>query len=192
VYLPGVAGHRAAVVARLRAVQYGRAGGQRDCLGGGDDDGPGRRVEPLGRQHHHVGHRLAVSWGAFTVHMRGTPLCSAIQFASVADPGCLSWIQISSVLDPGSASKNLCVLTQKNGFQPLGNMIPDPDPDFLPIPGPGSEKHQIPDPDLQHCSSHSCRHPVRNPTTGNLLLHINLNVYMRNKLKAETMRTRGL
>jgi hypothetical protein len=34
--------------------------------------------------------------------------------------------------------------------------IPDPDPEFLPIPDPGSrglERHRIPDPDSQHCLS---------------------------------------
>jgi hypothetical protein len=48
---------------------------------------------------------------------------------------------------PGSVSKNASILTQKRGFQALGNMIRDvhpcsgsldPDPDFLVIPDPGS------------------------------------------------------
>ncbi len=30
-----------------------------------------------------------------------------------------------------------------------GFYIPDPDPDILPIPDPGVQKHRIPDP--QHC-----------------------------------------
>jgi hypothetical protein len=29
--------------------------------------------------------------------------------------------------------------------------IPEPDPDFIPIPDPGSKRHWIPDPDPQHC-----------------------------------------
>jgi hypothetical protein len=34
-----------------------------------------------------------------------------------------SRIQIVSIPNPGSASKNKSILTQKNGFQALGNMI---------------------------------------------------------------------
>ncbi len=62
-----------------------------------------------------------------------------------------SRIRTVSIPDPGSASKNLSILTQKkkNGFKALENMIRvvhpgswirilDPDPDFLPIPDPGS------------------------------------------------------
>jgi hypothetical protein len=47
-----------------------------------------------------------------------------------------------SIPDPGSASKNLSILTQKIVSQlpeiKFGLFIPDPDPDFLPIPDPGS------------------------------------------------------
>jgi hypothetical protein len=60
---------------------------------------------------------------------------SRIRIFSIPDPG--FWIQIflswipdpgseffpSGVLDPGSASKNLSILTQKNGFSALRNMI---------------------------------------------------------------------
>jgi hypothetical protein len=54
-----------------------------------------------------------------------------------------------SIPDPGYVSKNLIILTQKNGFQALGNMIrvvhiSDPDTDFLPIPDPRVKK--APDP----------------------------------------------
>ncbi len=67
-----------------------------------------------------------------------------------------SRILICSIPDPGSASKILSILTQKmvssrskiwSGF-----FISDPDPDFIPIPDPGSrgsKRHRIPDP--QHC-----------------------------------------
>ena len=76
---------------------------------------------------------------------------------SVADPWCLSRIpdptffhpgsriRTDSIPDPGSSSKNLSVLTQKNCFQALGNMIRvvhpgsrPPDSVFLLIPDPGS------------------------------------------------------
>ncbi len=47
-----------------------------------------------------------------------------------------------SISDPGSASKNLSILTQKIvsklSERWSGLFIPDPDPDFLPIPDPGS------------------------------------------------------
>ncbi len=36
--------------------------------------------------------------------------------SSVADPGWLSRIRLFSIPDPGSASKNLSILTQTNGF----------------------------------------------------------------------------
>ncbi len=61
---------------------------------------------------------------------------------------------------PDSASKNLSILTKKIVSKLLkiwsGLFIPDPDPNFLPIPVPrsriqGSERHRIPDPDPQHC-----------------------------------------
>ncbi len=69
--------------------------------------------------------------------------------SSVADPGCLSRIRILSIPDsgseffyPGSASKNLSILTQEIVSQRSEiwsrPFIPDPDPDFLPIPDPGS------------------------------------------------------
>ncbi len=66
---------------------------------------------------------------------------------SVADPGCLSQILIFYIPDPnffhpGSASKNLSILIQEKNGSKLseiwsGWLIPDPDPDFLPIPDPG-------------------------------------------------------
>ncbi len=74
----------------------------------------------------------------------------------------------SRVLDPGSASKNLSILTKKIVSQLSeiwsGFSIPDPEPDFLPIPNPdlvfqipnpGVEKapepwSQVPDLDSQH------------------------------------------
>jgi hypothetical protein len=48
--------------------------------------------------------------------------------------------------DPGSESKNLSILTQKNGLQTLcsGLLIPDLDPDFLPISDPGGQKSTDP------------------------------------------------
>ncbi len=69
---------------------------------------------------------------------------------SVSDPGSLSRIRLFSIPDPncfhpGAASKNLSLLTPKNGFLSsrkydpgCSSRIPDPDPDFLPIPDPGS------------------------------------------------------
>ncbi len=63
-----------------------------------------------------------------------------------------SRIRISSILDPGSASKKLSILIQ-NMVSKLskiwfGLFIPDPVPDFLPIPNPesriqGSKRHRI-------------------------------------------------
>ncbi len=98
-------------------------------------------------------------------------------WTSVADPGCLfildpnffhlrSRIRIFSIPDPGSASKNFSILTQ-NFFSKLSEIwfwlfIPDPDPDFLPFPDPGSrgqkgtgswiqgsKRHRIPDPGIK-------------------------------------------
>ncbi len=69
-----------------------------------------------------------------------------------------SRIRIFSIPDPGSSSKNLSILTQKNGFSALGNLVrvvhtPDPDPDFWPTHRgsriQGSERHRIPGPDPQ-------------------------------------------
>jgi hypothetical protein len=74
-----------------------------------------------------------------------------------------SRIRIVSIPDPGSASKNLSILTQNNGFYAVGNMIlvvhpgsriPDPDPDFLPIPDPGVKK--APDPGSGSGTLHYC------------------------------------
>ncbi len=74
----------------------------------------------------------------------------------IPDPNCLH---------PGSASKNLGILTPKKPkkwflssrkYDPgCSSRTPDPDADFLPIPGPGSriqgsKRHRIPDPDPQH------------------------------------------
>jgi hypothetical protein len=59
-----------------------------------------------------------------------------------------SRIRVFSIMDPGSASKNLSMLTPKNGSKRskiwFGFFIPDPDPDFLPIPDPAVNK--APDP----------------------------------------------
>ncbi len=53
-----------------------------------------------------------------------------------------SRIQYPNFFHPGSASKNLSILTQKNCFLALRNMVrvvhPHPDPDFLPSTDPGS------------------------------------------------------
>ncbi len=77
---------------------------------------------------------------------------------SVADPGCLSRIRLCSIPDPGTKlfpSKNLSILTPKNGFQALRNMIRVVHPGsririltFYPsrIPNPGVKK--APDPGL--------------------------------------------
>jgi hypothetical protein len=46
-----------------------------------------------------------------------------IVHANGADRGCLSRILIFSIPDSGAASKNLSILTQKNGFEAFGNMI---------------------------------------------------------------------
>jgi hypothetical protein len=39
-----------------------------------------------------------------------------VRYASVADPGCLSRIPDPNFFHPGSRSKNLSILTQKDGF----------------------------------------------------------------------------
>jgi hypothetical protein len=77
-------------------------------------------------------------------------------FLSVADPGCLPRIRIFSIPDPGSEFfqsririEEFKYFCPKNCFKVRGNIkydqgcssrfrIPDPDPDFLSIPGPGS------------------------------------------------------
>ncbi len=63
----------------------------------------------------------------------------------IPDPGseyCPSKIRTFSIPDHGSASKNWSVLTKKMvsklSVMWSGLFIPDPDPDFLPIPDPGS------------------------------------------------------
>ncbi len=66
--------------------------------------------------------------------------------------GCFSRIRFFSFPDPGFTSKNLSILTQKR-VSKLSEIwsrlfIPDPDPDFLPVPGP--KRHWIPDLDPQH------------------------------------------
>jgi hypothetical protein len=66
---------------------------------------------------------------------------------SVADPGCLSRIRLFSIPDPGSE----LFLSRIPDFNPkklflsfmkhdpgCSSRIPDPDPDFLPFPDPGS------------------------------------------------------
>jgi hypothetical protein len=61
------------------------------------------------------------------------------------------------LFDPGALSKNFRILTQKSIYKLSeiwsGLFIPDPDPDFSPIPSriQGSKRHRIPDPDPQHC-----------------------------------------
>ncbi len=69
---------------------------------------------------------------------------------------------------PGSTAKNLSILSPKMVKLSeiwSGLFIPDPDPDFLPIPDPGSRgqkgtRSRIPDPDQQHwkkvCNTVSC------------------------------------
>jgi hypothetical protein len=71
---------------------------------------------------------------------------SRIRIFSIPDSG--SRIRTVSIPDPGSASKNLSILTPKKPkkwflssrkYDPgCSSRIPDPDADFLPIPGPGS------------------------------------------------------
>ena len=83
--------------------------------------------------------------------------------SQIPDPGSQffpSWIPdprfeffLSQSLDHGCISKNLSVLTKKNGFSALRNMIqviriPDLDPDFLPIPDPDPGS-QIPNPGIK-------------------------------------------
>ncbi len=89
---------------------------------------------------------------------------SWIPIFSILDPWSRIWIFASQILDPGSASKNLSILTPKNGFWALRNMIwvfhPRSGsriwiPTFylsqIPILDPrsriqGSKRHRIPDP----------------------------------------------
>jgi hypothetical protein len=75
-----------------------------------------------------------------------------IRMFSIPDP-------IFSIADPGSASKNLRILPQKNGFWALRNMIRVVHPGsririliFYPsrIPGSKNTWSQIPDPNPQH------------------------------------------
>jgi hypothetical protein len=66
------------------------------------------------------------------------------------------WIRIFSIPDPGSASKNVSIFYSKKWFLSsrkydagCSYRIPDPDPDFIPIPDPGSQiqgskRHRIP------------------------------------------------
>ena len=67
------------------------------------------------------------------------------------DLGCLSWTRIFSIPDPWSKRLQIPIfLTQKlflssRKYDPgCSSRIPDPDPDFLPIPDPGVKK--APDP----------------------------------------------
>ncbi len=87
---------------------------------------------------------------------------SRIRFFSIPDPG--SKFFPSRVLDPGSASKNLDILTKKNGFSALRNMIRvfhpgsgsgiwiltfNPSPILILYPRSqiqGSKRHRSPDP----------------------------------------------
>ncbi len=93
------------------------------------------------------------------------PISEINHFFSVSDPGCLSRffhpvfrIRIFSIPDTGSTSKNLSILTQnipsKLSEIWSGLFIPDPDPDSVSIPDPGSrgsKRHRIPDP--RSCSA---------------------------------------
>jgi hypothetical protein len=80
---------------------------------------------------------------------------------SVADPGCFRYVFPGSdffpsrILDPGSALKNLRILTPKNCFWALGNMIRVVHPGsgsririltFYPSWSQGSKRHRKPDP----------------------------------------------
>ncbi len=59
-----------------------------------------------------------------------------------------SRIRIFSIPDHGFASKNVSILAPIKWFQRSqwsGLFIPDPDPDFLPIPDPGSRGKKAPD-----------------------------------------------
>jgi hypothetical protein len=75
------------------------------------------------------------------------------EFFPIPDPES----RVKKISDPGSGSaskSNLSILTQKivSKLSEIwsGMIIPDPDLDFLPIPDPGSKRHRIPDPNLQH------------------------------------------
>jgi hypothetical protein len=75
-----------------------------------------------------------------------------IATSSVADPGCLFRLPDPNFFHPGSRIriKKFKYFNPQNCFQALGKMIrvefiPDPDPDFLPIPDPGVKK-KTPDP----------------------------------------------
>ncbi len=106
---------------------------------------------------------------------RGCPTQKVHNDTRVADPGCFpritdpkfsyprSRIQIFFITDPDTpppsprewASKNLSILTQKNCFQVLGNMIRVVHPGsrsrfFYPYWIQGSKRHRIPDQDPQH------------------------------------------
>jgi hypothetical protein len=103
---------------------------------------------------------------SLTFSLQKNQCCGSGMF--IPDPGSdffSTRIRIFSIPEPRSASKNLSILTQKMFF-PVSSRkynrgcsswirIPDPDPDFLTIPDPGSriqgsKKHRIPDPDPQH------------------------------------------
>jgi hypothetical protein len=93
--------------------------------------------------------------GAYNILIR---VCT-YSLISVADPECLSRIRIFSISD------RICIKEFKYVFQPGKGFlssrkydpgcsswirIPDPNPDFLPIPDPGSKRHRIPDLDSQN------------------------------------------
>ncbi len=132
---------------------------------------------------------LVSSQNAFStkgsIIIRFLVLANLVTKLQVADLGCLSRIQDpgskffpfwipdprleffpSRILDPGCISKNLSILTKKNGFSALRNMIrvfiPDPDPfSGSQIPNPGIKKaldpwSRIPDPDSQHWRFRDC------------------------------------
>jgi hypothetical protein len=69
-------------------------------------------------------------------------LLATASSVTITNLGCLSRIPDPYFFHPGSASKNLSILIQKTVSKLsevwFGLFIPDPDPDFLPIPDPGS------------------------------------------------------
>ncbi len=85
-----------------------------------------------------------IVWREAVLRILNTIVHQRLDFR-VADPRCLSRILHFSIPDSGSASKNLRYLTKKLFcfFKLLevwsGLFIPEPDPDFLPIPDPGSK-----------------------------------------------------
>ncbi len=86
--------------------------------------------------------------------MRKIQRCGSGMF--ISDPGSDFFpyrIWIVSIPNPGSASQKLkyfypikWFLSSRKYDPGCSFQIPDPDPDFLPIPDPGCRGHRIPDP----------------------------------------------